>query len=376
MLALAGRSRRTTAGCSRRTTAGRSRSLIAVPGWGPFALALLVALAAVPVPVSAHVNDVNADPQVSADGTVVIETVFIGTDGWVVLHEVNGSDPGEPIGHAAVSREGGLKTDVRVQVSSTAWQNWSGNRTVWAVLHTDDGDGQFEPSDDDAIEQFGEPAGQQFAVRPGDSSTYVTARGFAPQKTDEGTVTVRTVALAGDGYVVVRNATGSGPGEVVARTAVPEGVNHNVSVELDPAFFRSRRGTFALWSVAYVDDGDGSFDSGDSPVRVGSRAVQTRFGVEKTGGPTATHTTESDSGDNHHGPDIGTATRHAPTPTATATPAGTPGGTLAGDSPTTTGADVPVPVPVPGFGLRATLAGITVAVTVAAAVILVAAGRH
>lgn len=321
---------------------------------GVIGVAVLVALVAGPVLVSAHVNDVRADPQVSADGTVVVETVFIGADGWVVLHAANGSGPGEPIGHAAVSSEGGLKEDVRVRISPEEWQTWSGNRTVWAVLHADDGDGQFEPGDDEVIEQFEEPAAHRFAVRRGDSPAYVTARGFAPETTDDATVTIRAVALPGDGHVVVRNATGDGPGEVVGATALPAGTSRNVSVELDDAFFRSREGSFALRAVAYTDDGDGTFDEGDAPIRVGERLVQTRFGVEKTDGPTPTGT--SDSHDDHEH-------THSPTPTGASTttpPTTAQSGTTAGDHTSASPANSPAdsPADAPGFGAAVAVAAV------------------
>lgn len=148
-------------------------------GVGAAALAVLVAVAGLPAPVSAHVNDVGVDSQVSVDGRVVVETAFIGADGFVVIHEVDGSEPGEPIGHAPVSGEGGLKEDVPVDVATGTWGEWSGAREVWAVLHTDDGDGEFEPDEDEMLEQFGDPAGDRFTLERGDEPAYVTAREFA-----------------------------------------------------------------------------------------------------------------------------------------------------------------------------------------------------
>jgi len=43
--------------------------------------------------VLAHANGVHADPQLSADGTVVVETVFVAEDGWLALYR-NGSSNG------------------------------------------------------------------------------------------------------------------------------------------------------------------------------------------------------------------------------------------------------------------------------------------
>jgi hypothetical protein len=49
------------------------------------ALLVVVALAGVPLPVSAHLNDVNADAQVSSDRTVVAETAFLAEDGFIAV---------------------------------------------------------------------------------------------------------------------------------------------------------------------------------------------------------------------------------------------------------------------------------------------------
>lgn len=282
------------------------------PGVAVAVLAVLVVLAGVPAPVNAHVNDVGVDAQVSADGTVVVETVFIGTDGFVVLHESNGSAPGDPVGHAAVSDEGGLKEDVTVDVAAATWRNWSGDRRVWAVLHADDGDGEFEPDEDEMIEQFGDPAGEQFTLERGDAAAYVTAREFAPQPSDDGTVRIRSVALPTDGHVVLRADADDGPGEPLGSTAVPAGTHQNVTVAIDERFFRDQEESFTLYAAAYADGGDGAFDDADEPIEAGSDPVATRFGVEKTGELTPTPTVTGDDG--HH--DGGDGHDHSPNGTS------------------------------------------------------------
>lgn len=278
-------------------------------------LALLLAVAGVPAPVSAHTNHVGVDSQVSTDGTVVAETVFIGTDGFVVLHEVNGSEPGEPVGHAPVSEEGGLKEDVAVEVDAATWGDWEEDRQLWAVLHADDGDGTFEPGEDEVIETFGDPAGDRFSLARGEQPAYVTAREFSPQESADGAVTVRAAALPADGYVVLREDTDDGPGDPVGATAVSAGTARNVTVQIDEAYFRAQEGSFTLYAALHVDDGDEAFDDGDDLVTADGEAVATRFGVQKNGTAEATATGTADEGDGHDDHDHsanGTATEETP----------------------------------------------------------------
>jgi hypothetical protein len=295
-------------------------------GFGVAVVGLVVALAAVPLPVSAHVNDVGVDSQVSADGTVIVETAFVGADGFVVLHEVDGDDPGDPIGHAPVSEAGGLKEDVTVTVADETWQNWRGDRRVWAVLHSDDGDGTFEPGDDEMLEQFGDPAGERFTLERSEAPAYVTAREFSPQASDDGNVTIRAAALPEDGHVVVHEDGENGTGEALGATALSAGTSHNATVELDDEFFRNLEESATLTATLYADDGNGASDEDDRPVRAGDDAVATRFGVEKNGTLASTETeTEADHGDGH---DDEHDHAHSPTGTATAAAAGTDDGGL------------------------------------------------
>lgn len=109
----------------------------------------------------AHANGVHADPQLSVDGTVVVETVFVAEDGWLALYR-NGSSNGSYdglLGHAAVEGCGGLERDVPVRVSRERWRGFGPNATVhFVVHHHDDGDGDFEPRGDDPVRSsFGTP---------------------------------------------------------------------------------------------------------------------------------------------------------------------------------------------------------------------------
>lgn len=230
------------------------------------ALTLGLVLAAVPLPVAAHVNHVSTDAQASHDGTLVAETAFIATDGYLAVHRDDGGEVGEAVGHVPLSADG-LQTDVSVPIDPSVWANWSTGE-VWLVLHDSDGDGQFEPgSDDPVLETFGQPAGERVTVTRGDRAL-VTAETFAPQRLNAShtAVRIRNATLPTDGAVVVRAAES---GQVLGRTNLSAGSHTNVSVALDESFLRANE-QFAAEAVL-VRDGD--------PVTAGDEPIATTFGV-------------------------------------------------------------------------------------------------
>ena len=106
------------------------------------AVGLLVATAA--APVAAHVDDVEADDQHSADGTLLLEWEFVGTDGWVVVRADDGGEPGAVLGHRRVTPETAFRTDTTVGMDEAAWASVEDSREVWVVLHREDGGEGFE----------------------------------------------------------------------------------------------------------------------------------------------------------------------------------------------------------------------------------------
>lgn len=262
------------------------------------ALALAVALvvaATVPLPATAHANHVAVDPQVSPDGTVVVETAFAASDGFLVLHRDDGGEPGEPIGHVHVARSDGFRTDVEVFVDGDVWANWT-TGTLWVVLHADDGDGTFDSEEDRAVPTFGRAAETHVTVAKGDRAI-VTAIGDVPQRSDDATVTVRRAALPRDGQLLVRDAS---DGRILGRTNLSAGTHEQVDVGLDGSIAEGRDG-LTLEAVVAGRDGD--------PVTAGDQLVATRFGVRFESDGTGTGVVE----------------------TATATPNGGPPGALGQD---------------------------------------------
>lgn len=287
-------------------------------------LLALLACAALAVPVAAHANHVAADPQVTPDGTLVVESAFILDDGFVAVQRDDGGDPGSVVGHAPLSGGDGFRTDVEVAIDADAWADWDGPARVHLVLRSDDGDGEFDPDDDRIVRSLGSTAAAVVTVDRGERAV-VTARGVSPQRAAGGAVTVRRAVLPADGHLVLENVS---DGRVLGTTSLAAGAHANVTVPLDAS--AGTADTVGVRAVLYRDDGDGAFDDGDEPVTAGGEPVATRFSVRPDGGTNGTAT-----------PDLVTTATPFPDDTATGTEATESGGQ-------------------PGFGLVAGAAALAV----------------
>lgn len=240
----------------------------------------------------AHGNHVSADPQVSADGTVAVESLFVLDGGHLVLHADDGGAPGEPVAHTYV--EPGFHHGLELSVDDDAWASLPETATVHAVLHRDDGDERFEPADDRPIRTGASFARATFAVRKGDASASVLAARFRVQRTAGSRVVVPQVALPTEGYVALfLNDHNNTPSRAVGATRLGPGVHRNVTVDLNRSVYANQEASFVLWAVAYRADGDGEFDpDGDERIAVAGRPVATQFPVVKgePGGATGTET--------------------------------------------------------------------------------------
>jgi hypothetical protein len=277
-------------------------------------------------PASAHSNHVTADAQVSADGTVTIERLFLLEEGYLVIHADDGGEPGRAIGHRGL--ESGLQTDVPIEIDTEYWERQNGTTTIWAVLHRDaNGNEAFDPGTDNQLSLLGRVAGTRFAVgKSAAGNTSLTAAGFSAQTIDGPSVTVRRVALAQPGSVVVSADDDGSPGAVAGQRALDAGVHENVTVELDPAFYRNSGEQFRLWATAHTNDGGDSAEADPGPpVVVDGTPVGTVFPVRKSGDGdsgslvnTATGTAVKETTAGAGGPSAGTG---VVTPTTVATEA-------------------------------------------------------
>lgn len=244
----------------------RQSSLPVRPVLLALAVAALTLVGAVGI-VAAHGNHATATPQVSANGSVVVEEVFLTDGAYLVLRADDGGDPGRVLGYRALDR--GRHTGVRVAFDGAAWADASGNTTVWAVLHADDGDGEFDPDTDTMLLWFGDPAGDRLAVRKGDDPVNVVTPTIGGA---DGGVPVTETTLGQPGFLVAHAIENGTLGPPLGSLSLAAGHHTDVTVPLD----RTPNGSVLV--AVHTDDGDGEFAPGDDPaVRVAGDPVASRY---------------------------------------------------------------------------------------------------
>ena len=225
---------------------------------------LLVVAAGV---AAAHGNHATATPQVSANGTVVVERAVAAESAHLVLRADDGGAPGPVLGSRSLDR--GRHTGVRVQFDPGAWDRVTDNTTVWAVLHADDGDGEFDPEADDMLLRFGDPAGDRLPLRRGDAPVTVATVGSGDAADG---IPVAVTSLARPGHLAVYPATNGTDGDPLGSLSLPAGHHTDLTVPLDG------RPNGSVLVVVHADDGDGEFDpTADPPVRVSGTPVASRY---------------------------------------------------------------------------------------------------
>jgi hypothetical protein len=235
---------------------------------------------------TAHGNHLTVDPQVSSDGTVVVENFFLQNGGYLVLHADDGGEPGRVVG---VERfDSGYHSAVRIRMDEQFWRESGDAVTVWATLHRSDGDGAFDPSEDEIFRSFGGVAGRAVTVEKAETgrSYVVAANPFGVrQETDGPNVTVRNVSLASDGYLALHATEQDySPGRPVGHVQLSAGTHQNVTVRLNESFYRSLDERYDLWAVVHTSDENGEFDpETDRPVTAGNETVGSFFSLEKGG---------------------------------------------------------------------------------------------
>lgn len=223
----------------------------------------------------AHGNHATAHPQVSANGTLVVEQVFLTEPGYLVVRADDDGTPGRVLGSRSLDQ--GFYTGVSVSFDASHWENVTGNTTVWTVLHADDGDGQFDPATDDLLYWFGDPAGDRFSVGKRSGAGYVVTGGGSGTTTGE--LLVSRVALPEAGHVVVHEQANGSLGRVRGSQPLSAGTHSDVRV---PVNLTANRSQWPPLSVAiYTDDGDGTLDSADSVVRVAGDPVASPLGRQR-----------------------------------------------------------------------------------------------
>lgn len=208
------------------------------------------------------------------DGSVMIDSVTVSQDGFVVIHAGDATSFGEVIGFAQVSE--GTTTDVEVELMGEA------TSVIWPMLHVDTGEaGEYEFGEVDGADG---PVAIDGAVatmpiwttphmRVGDQ---IVLHGDGMMMDDmemAPSVTFDSILSDGPGFAVVHVATNADDGsltfgQVIGVAPVADGLNEDVVVELDGT------ATPILFPMLHVDTGvEGEYEFGtvegaDSPVVV------------------------------------------------------------------------------------------------------------
>lgn len=204
------------------------------------------------------------------DGSaVVVRSVTLPADGFVVLQADAAGAPGEVVGVSEVIGRGTV-ADVAVPL----FLPLAAESVLHATLHVDvDRDGQFlyEPPDDfvdvPAVSGAGSVATASATV--GLLAPLAPAAiSLAEQRTDGEAVVVAEVTLPAPGFVAVQSDQDGVPGAILGLSGLlPEGTSRDVPIPLD----RPVAGPQTMFVVAYIDrDGDGAagLTSADSPDEV------------------------------------------------------------------------------------------------------------
>lgn len=288
----------------------------------------LIAVGGVAAHGGLHGTHTTPRSQVVGDGAVVVDAVALNQEGYVVVRTDDGGRPGEPIG--SVPLEPGIHEDVTVPLTEPLPD---GRTPLWAAVHTDDGDGTFEPDDDPAVQGVVGLAASPFEVRTGDRSVFVLGPTERSQPVND-SVLINRVSLAEEGHLVVHGDDRNRLGEPIGSVSLSPGTHYNVEVPVNESAYPADREYFRLWAVVYEDDGDGSFDAeADAPVTVGDDPVKSRLKIRAVDGPanrttvatptpTATATTTPADGDGDGGTPSGTATVTSDPPAGTTSPGG------------------------------------------------------
>lgn len=282
-----------------------------------------------------HGNHLTTDAQVVADGEVLVESLFVLSDGFLVIRADDDGDPGEPIGHRRI--DSGFQRAVTVDTDPSFWDDRDGPVRLHAALHADDGDGEFEFGEDPVLRSPATgTALSTFTAAAGEEGAHLSARAFSGQSADGPAVTIRRAAVPSNAELVVHEATLERTlGDRVGSRSLSAGTHENVEVPLDESYFESLEvGSRTQLYVTVHADGD--------PLTVGEEPVRTLFEIRRSNGSSGDDWSVNTPVPTTAGTETPAGTTAAPTETTTAPPATT----APGDG----GA--------PGFGVAATLAAV------------------
>lgn len=190
-----------------------------------------------------HAEEVNSS-------TVTVRRVELATDGYLVIRANDDGNPGEIVGHTALSA--GTHHDVQIDFDEHFYSHQDERFSLWAVVHRSEGDGTFDPESDRAVTVNNTPVQTQFSLHrtdevedhdhgtatptPASSDHHEEAHTHTPTKTD------------------IANPTTSPPTDTPAITTTsetPEAPATETTTVQSPGFTFGI-GLFALFTVLIV----------------------------------------------------------------------------------------------------------------------------
>ncbi|MCB9729608.1 MAG: hypothetical protein H6746_14160 [Deltaproteobacteria bacterium] len=213
-----------------------------------------------------------SDQSLLTPRAVVVDSVATPVDGWIVIHEDDGSGAfGDVIGYAPVAA--GTSVDVGVTLDRDAVNG----ETLYAMLHIDGGEigtYEFPGSDVPATTASGDIIAPAFEVLDGGAGPVVPSVTVVDQAVSPAnSVVVAQVVSDGPGFIVIHEDDGSGSfGAVIGHAAVVSGANLDVRVTLE----RDASNGETLYAMLHTDAGTVGtyeFPGPDGPVMDGSGAV-------------------------------------------------------------------------------------------------------
>jgi len=207
---------------------------------------------------------VPGDSQELTGATLDVNSVLSDGPGFIVIHADNGEGaPGEVIGFQTV--EDGLTTDFVVGLEGEA------TPTLFPMLHVDDNTvGEYEFGEVDGADAPVSVDGD-VVVFPIDASPSITYAGIL----EGNMLTIEKAVIDEGGWLVIHADNGEGaPGDVIGAKRISEGVNFDVTVELDEDAI-----TETLFPMLHYDTNEigtyefGTVDGADAPVSVNGDVV-------------------------------------------------------------------------------------------------------
>ncbi len=203
-----------------------------------------------------------------AGPTLLVDSVVAEVPGFVVVTQNVLGEPGTVIGYLPV--DAGTTNNLEVILNPDPGLI---TPILWVTLHEDTGTiGEYDllGNDDQPVSVNEVPVAVAIQAAP----SVVPY----PTNDDSGTITVRSAMIDAPGWLVVHADDNGAPGAVLGQTALDQGVNLDVTVNVDPAAAGN-----SVWLMLHYDTGTvgtyefGEVEGADAPVMLNGGPVMTQI---------------------------------------------------------------------------------------------------